>query len=88
MPDTWKAQKVSSTLTSTGIKPQATLATSRVLKEKPTSRAQIHPSATKKHSRIALLHGAKDADTLALLEKIALQQGLSINLFFFWSAII
>jgi hypothetical protein len=36
-------------------------------------------------ARIAPSHGAKDAATLALLERIALQQGSLIN--FFWPAI-
>ena len=88
MANTRKPPKVSTSLKSTPPTLQATNATS---KENPASQPKITKPAGKvvgnsqplQMSRLRTSsHGAKDADTLALLERIALLQGSFICLFF------
>ena len=86
MANTRKPPKVSLKLT-----PPKSQATNAASKENPASQTKITKPAGKavgnsqplqmSRSRTSS-HGAKDADTLALLERIALLQGLFICLFF------
>jgi hypothetical protein len=88
MANTWKPPKVLTSLKST---PPILQATNTTSKENPASQTKITKPGGKavgnsqplqmSQSRTSL-HGAKDADTLSLLERIALLQGLFICLFF------
>jgi hypothetical protein len=63
------------------IHPSATKTVTVGTRPKPAVNAATNSqSLPNSQTRIASLHGAKDADTLALLERIALQQGLSFKL--------